>query len=153
MPITFLSLKLGFNDVFDLVGTIGNCGIKTITNLRTCIIWYIIDMIGCTLYNIIVVLPVFAILMITGFNLQPYVDTINYYLEYIDSIIFDFTCCHLIHFPKWVIDLCYTCKYQDKVDQIKLDWTETIPNLLTEPKNKFYEAGTKFRSVFDSKPK
>ena len=52
-----------------------------------------------------------------------------------------------------MIELCYTCKYQDKVDKINLDWTKTIPKLLNEPKNKFYEAGDKFRSVFDSKPK
>ncbi len=143
------SLDLGFKDIFKLVGTVGNCGIKTIRNLRTCIIWYILDLVGCTLYNIIVVLPVFITHMITGFDMQPFVNTVHDAIEYIDSLFFDFSCFHLFHYPDWVIRDCYTCNFYDKVEKINKDWGETIPNLLNEPIQKFMEAEQKFKSVFE----
>ncbi len=142
------SLEIGFRDIFDLVGTVGNCGIKTIQNLRICVIWYIFDLVGCTLYNIIVVLPVFITRMITGFDLQPFVNTVHDALEYIDSLFFDLSCFHLIHYPPWVIDYCYTCNFDNKVNKINKDWTETIPYLMRQSTQKFLLAESEFKSVF-----
>lgn len=142
------SLDMGFGDVFDVVGTIGNCGIKTLTNIRTCMIWYIIDLVFSTLYSIFVDLPVFIIYHITGFDVQPYVDTINCLIEELDAMCFEYTCYHFIHFPDWVIETCYTCKFQDKVDKLNKDFKRTIPGLLNEPANKFYEAKINFEKVF-----
>jgi hypothetical protein len=143
------SLDLGFNDVFDLIDTVGKCGIKTIQNLRICVIWYVLDLLGCTLYNVIVVLPVFIFRMITGFDMQPYVNEVHDVLECVDSLFFDFTCFHLIHFPDWVIRDCYTCKYSDKVDKLNLDFGKTIPDYLNEPAQKFKNAERNFKSVFE----
>lgn len=145
-----LSLKKGFDDIFDLVGTVGNCGIKTITNIRTCMIWYIIDLIGTTLYNIIVVLPIFITRSVIGFNLQPFVDMIHGYIEQLDSLLQYVTCSkeRLFHFPKWVIELCYTCEFDTQIRAIKTDWTETIPRLMNEPTKIFKEAGIEFESVW-----
>jgi hypothetical protein len=142
------SLDIGFSDIFDLIGTVGKCGIDTIKNIRTCMIWYIIDLIGSTLYSIIVVLPVFITRMITGFDLQPFVDIVNNTLEYIDSLFFDYTCYLIFHLSDWVTKLCYTCKYQEKVDKIIVDFHETIPKLLDEPGQKFKEAKHDFDSIF-----
>ncbi len=142
------SLDLGITDIFDLVDTVGKCGIKTLTNLRICIIWYFFDLLGSTLYNVIVVLPVFLARMITGFDMQPFVDKVHDILEYIDSLFFNFTCYHLIHFPDWVIRDCYTCKFSDKVDKIYLDWGKTIPDLMNQPTQKFKDAENNFKSIF-----
>lgn len=78
------SLKMGFNDVFGLIDSVGKCGIKTIENFRICVIWYIMDLVGATLYSIIFVLPVFITFMITGFDLQLYVDEVNKCISYMD---------------------------------------------------------------------
>jgi hypothetical protein len=141
------SLKLGFDDVFDLIDTVGKCGIKTIENFRICVIWYIMDLVGATLYSIIVVLPVFITFMITGFNLQPYVDEVNKSVSYIDSLFFNFTCFHIFKFPQWVIDACYTCEFKDKVNKINIDWKKTIPDLLQAPISKFIDSGNSFKAV------
>jgi hypothetical protein len=146
-----LSLKKGFEDVFDLVGTVGNCGINTIKNIRTCMIWYIIDLIGSTLYNIIIVLPIFIVRNVIGFDLQPFVDMIHTYIEKLDSYLQYFTCSKdkFFHFPKWVIKLCYTCEFDSQIKAIKNDWTQTIPNLMEEPNKLFREAGDDFRAVWE----
>lgn len=145
-----LSLKKGFEDIFDLVGTVGNCGINTIKNIRTCMIWYIIDLIGSTLYNIIVVLPVFTVRTIIGFDLQPFIDMIHTYIEKLDSYLQYFTCRkeRFFHFPEWVIKLCYTCEFDSQIKAIKTDWTKTIPDLMEEPNKLFSEAGDDFRAVW-----
>lgn len=139
------SLKLGFNDIFDLFGTLGKCGIKYVNNLRSCIIWYILDGIGSTLYSIFVKLPVFMIRILTGFNMQPFVDGINCMVKYIDSLYFKLTCYHFIHFPDWVIQDCYTCNFQQKVDKINKDWLRTIPKLLNQPRRKFLQSEAHFK--------
>ena len=144
------SLKLGFDDIFDLIDTVGKCGIKTIENFRICVIWYIMDLVGATLYSIIVVLPVFITFMITGFNLQPYVDEVNKTVSYIDSLFFNLTCYHLFQFPQWVIDACYTCEFKDKVNKINIDWKKTIPDLLQAPISKFIDSGNSFKAVIGS---
>ena len=145
------SLDLGFKDVFNLIETVGKCGIKTIENLRTCIIWYILDLLGSTLYNIIVVLPVFMIRMITGFDMQPYVNAVHNAIEYVDSMFFGLTCYHLIHYPPWVIEKCYSCNYDYDVKKLKYDWETSIPALMKQPTQKFLDAEKKFKSIFNKK--
>lgn len=145
------SLKLGFSDVFNVVGAFGWCGINTITNIRSCILWYIIDLISTTLYNIIVRLPVFTVRMITGFNLQPFVDIVHCYLEYIDSIFLNLTCYHIFHFQDWVMALCYTCNYEKRVSDLHYDWKVKIPELLNEPVRLFDESGRHFKNAFGIK--
>lgn len=142
------SLDLGFSDVFNVIGTIGGCGIKSLTNLRSCMIWYIMDCIGTTLYALLIELPVFVIKFVTGYNIQPYIDKIHCMIEMVDGIIFDFTCYHIIHYPDWVIEKCYTCQFQDKVDKMNLDWKQTIPDLMHAPNKIFKQAGDDFKSVF-----
>lgn len=144
------SLKIGFGDVFDLIDAVGTCSINTIKNFRICVIWYIMDLIGTTLYNIIVALPIFITRTITGFNFQPYVDEVKKVIDYIDSLFFDFTCHHLFRFPQWVINSCYSCNFDSQVARIKTDWKTTIPALLKAPISKFEKAGSSFKAVISS---
>ena len=142
------SVDLGFSDVFNVIGTIGKCGMKSLTNLRSCMIWYIMDCIGTTIYAIFIELPVFIIRLITGYNIQPYINKIYQGIELIDTIVFKYTCYHIIHYPDWVIEQCYTCKFQDKVDKLNLDWKKTIPDLMQAPNKIFKQAEDDFKSVF-----
>lgn len=143
------SLKIGFDDIFDLFDTLGKCGIKTLRNLPKCMIWYVLDCIGTTLYSVFVKLPVFMIRILTGFNMQPFVDGINCIIRYIDGLYFKLTCYHFIHFPDWVIKDCYTCDFQDKVDKINKDWLRTIPKLLNAPRKKFLQSETHFKKFIE----
>lgn len=142
------SLKIGFNDIFNLIGKVGNCGIKTIENFRSCVIWYILDLIGTTMYNTFITLPIFLIRMLTGFNLKPFVDIIHNYLEIFDTYFFRLTCYHIFHYPDWVIEQCYSCDYQDEIKQINFDWKTTIPRLLKAPSNLFLNSEAAFKLVF-----
>jgi len=142
------SLKLGFTDVFNVIGVAGTCTINFFMNFRTCILWYILDWIGRTIYVIFVELPVFFINYIFGINLQPMVDTVNCYLEDLDKTFFNLTCNHLFHFPKWVNDLCFTCSIQQSVDDLNRDFKTTIPGLLNEPGQKFANAKDNFNKTF-----
>jgi hypothetical protein len=115
-------------------------------------IWYILDLIGTTIYNIFVVLPVFIVKFITGFNLQPYVDLVHKYIDILDSYFKYFTCGDsFLHFPPWVIKLCYSCDLEREIKKIDRDWNETIPKLLNEPAGVFDFAGKQFKNVFSPK--
>lgn len=146
------SLDLGFNDLFDVVGTLGGCSITYLKNFRSCIIWYIFDCIGTTLYAAFVELPVFVILQLSGIKLQPMVDMIHCFINEMDAICYKYTCFHFIHFPDWVIRDCYSCHFQDKVDKLAKDWTKTIPDLLNEPAKKFAQAKSNFEASFSGNP-
>jgi hypothetical protein len=144
------SLDLGFNDIFSVIRVAGNCGIRYIKNLRTCMIWYVLDLIGTTIYNIFVVLPVFLVKFITGFNAQPYVDEVHKYINMIDSYFQYFTCGDsFLHFPPWVIKLCYSCSIESEVKKVEHDWGEVIPKLLNEPAGVFDHSGKQFKNVFE----
>jgi hypothetical protein len=141
------SLELGFDDTFDVIGTLGTCGITYLTNFRTCIMWYILDCIATTLFAVFVELPVFIILKTTGLNLRPYVDVIICFFDTIDAFVFKYTCYHIFHFPDWVIKDCYSCKFEEKVQKLNKDWKETIPALLNEPVQKFLQAKHNFEQT------
>lgn len=146
------SLDIGFKDIFSFIRAAGDCGVKYVTNLRSCMIWYILDLIGTTIYNIFVVLPVFIVKFITGFNLQPYVDLVHKYIDILDSYFKYFTCGDsFLHFPPWVIKLCYSCDLEREIKKIDRDWNETIPKLLNEPAGVFDFAGKQFKNVFSPK--
>jgi hypothetical protein len=142
------SLKTGFEDIFDVVGTLGKCSIKTLTNFRYCIMWYICDWIGHTLYAIIIELPVFMIKYIFNIDLQEQVNNCHCLLEECDKMIFQCTGFHIIHYPGWVIEKCYSCDYQKKINKINLDFTKTIPAWLNEPTQKFIKAKDSFKKTF-----
>ena len=57
---------------------------------------------------------------------------------------------HLLYqlYPDWVIEKCYTCQFQDKVDKVNVDWNQTIPDLMNAPNKIFKQAGDDFKSVF-----
>jgi hypothetical protein len=171
------SLKVGAIDIFDVVEEAGKCTINFFTNFRTCILWYILDWIGSTIYSIFVKLPVTIIHLITGIDAQSYVDDVRYLLEEVDKKCVEWTCHHCFHFPDWVIEKCYSCKlksietinydfgrgkgtsYNNECGEPKMDNTRnsknesgtykhnTIPGLLNQPDYKFKNAGHHFNQA------
>ena len=143
-----LSLKTGFNDVFNVVGTLGNCGINYLTNFRTCIMWYILDCIGSTIYAVFVALPIWIFLQVSGKDLEPYVVDIICQIDKLDALCFKYTCFHFCHFPDWVIRDCFTCNFESAVATLKRDWTVTIPEYMNRPNQDFNNAKDKFKASF-----
>jgi hypothetical protein len=146
------SLDLGFNDIFDVIGTAGNCGVHWISSFRTCFPWYCLDGFLQLLYSMFITLPVYIIKVISGIDLEPYVLQIICLIDQLDALCFEYTCWHFNRFPDWVIAECYSCKLNDKVNKLKLDWRKTIPDLLNAPAQKFSDAKHKFESVFAADP-
>jgi hypothetical protein len=156
------SLEMGVPDIFNVIGSVGKCAVKRIVNFKTCVIWYIMECIGATIYAIFVGLPIFALKFCTGIDLQPYVDIIFCYLEELDVIINKNYCFHIIHFPDWVIEKCYNCGYRPYLDKLNVDFNlnvgddgeyinpapeGTIPYYLNKPKQNFADAGDDFYRV------
>ena len=143
------SLKLGFSDIFCLIGTLGTCGIHFLNNLGNCIFYYILEMIGYIIYTIFFVFPVYVIKSITGLDMMYFVDKLWEMFYYFDKMLFSISKMHFMHYPDSIIKQCYTCKFMDKVNKINKDWKETIPNLLNEPILHFKHSKRHFEKVVD----
>ena len=141
------SLKLGFSDIFSLIGTLGTCGIHFLKNLGNCIFYYILEMIGHIIYTILFVFPIYVIKSITGMDMMSYVNQLWKMLYYFDSILHSVTRMHFMHYPDSIIKQCYTCDFMGKVNKINKDWKYTIPKLLNEPINHFKRSGRHFKKI------
>jgi hypothetical protein len=162
---TAKSLEIGVPDIFNVIGSVGECAVKRVTNFKTCVIWYIMEIIGSTLYSIFVGLPVFVLKLCTGIDLQPYIDIVFCYLEELDKLVYNYTCFHFMHFPDWVIEKCYACAYNRHIKKLNKDFNlnkvgpwpldyypdpppkGTIPYYMNIPKKNFSDARNNFYKV------
>jgi hypothetical protein len=160
---TAKSLELGVPDIFNVIGSAGKCAVKRVVNFKSCVIWYMLEIIGNTLYSIFVGLPIFAFKFCTGIDLQPYVDIVFCYLEELDKLVFKNYCFHFMHFPEEVIERCYECDYQRHIDKLNKDFNlnkvgeypdrdypdpppnGTIPHYMNKPKKNFADAKRDFK--------
>jgi len=85
------------------------CGIYFLGNIKECIIYYILQMIGTFLY-LPVRIFVWFFKTINIVDLQPVLDKIWEIMEKIDIIIYKYCKFHIIHFPKSVREKCFVCK-------------------------------------------
>jgi hypothetical protein len=81
-------------------------------------------------------------------------------LEELDVMVYKRYCFHIIHFPDWVIEKCYSCNYQRHVDKLNRDFNlnkgddgkfihpapeGSIPYYMNKPKKLFADANNDFR--------
>ena len=175
-----IGLKTGFQDIFEYmtlfkyvfsyiddvftkyIGSRINCGLQKIGKIRSCFIFYFMDMIGHILYYVFVFMPVWIIKLVTnGFiDLQPSVDLGQNMIDCIDDFSYGMSGYHIVHYPQWVLDECYLCKlkdmpafplkpFQDQAHKINIDWNKALPELLNQPLDLFKDAGYKFKSAFN----
>jgi hypothetical protein len=90
------------------------CSIQMLSNLTSCFMYYMLDVVGKVCY-----LPISIILFIISMTAMPGIyDYENQFWESLDSLdrqIFKYTKIHFLHYPKSVRDKCYNCKRM-KVD-------------------------------------
>lgn len=142
------SLNIGYNDLNNLAEGIGKCTIKFTSNLRHCILWYVLDLVGTVTYNTIVVFPLYLFKMILHIDLQKYVNEIHKFITYIDKCFVKTTKLSFLHFPKNITSNCYECSVNDEINQLKYDFEKVIPNLMNEPNKIFESAKQEFQSIF-----
>lgn len=105
------------------------CFIKILFQAPSCIIWYVIEIIG----KIIYIMPtiVFSILDIIGLNGSAIEKTIWSWLEALDDIVYNFIGFNIIHFPFSIRDKCYNCR-RLKMNVVGEQFTKTFDILARE---------------------
>lgn len=84
------------------------CAMRMMNNASYCIIFYILDIIGQTLYLFVRLLIV--ILTMMGLPAKQWETGIWEFLEEVDKFFIDTIGIHIIHFSKSIRDTCYTCR-------------------------------------------
>lgn len=108
-------LKLGVTDIgkmidysFVFLGTYIGCGVGFLTNLKSCIFYYLLECLGQILY-----LPIRLTLWISqqaGADLSGTMSKFWDFMEMIDRSIYKGLKFHIIHYPGSVVAKCYVCK-------------------------------------------
>lgn len=142
-------LRVTLTDVFSLFGDCMQCGMKYLYNFRICIFFWVLDCVLHILKAICYSFPIFLVRVLTGLNLEPlFQDFYEWVLVPLDSLIYNTTRCHFLHFPQWVLDDCYACDVIDDLFQLLFDFGFTVPELLLEPVGKLLMAAADFFSMF-----
>lgn len=144
------AIKITFDDIGDVLSSGSKCGLKFIQNLKTCAIFYFVDMLCGMARAVFLEFPIYCLYCLSGQDLDALVvqPLWNNVLEPGDAFIHSLIGYHVIHWPDWVINDCYACDVTDKVVKMKNDFTYTIPHLFEEPKNIFDKAGRDFVQLF-----
>ncbi len=158
------SFWMSTTDIGDLIWMIGRftyqwlmCLIALTRELRTCFIFYLVDLIGQILY-LVVPISVFLIKHVSGINLEEEVLYLNLLVEKADQEFYDMLGYHFAHFPDSVTRTCYTCpngfKVKDSLDQIvdraykvDYDFNVAIPEMYNLPKRELKQAQSDFNDA------
>jgi len=153
-------LRLGFDDIgllFQYTGefllTYCFCGVKFITNLNTCILYYAIDAVGQIIY-----LPfrvMFFVIYLSVYNdIYSQVDKIWNQIRDLDQMNYNYTGVYLTRWPRTIRDLCYNCKrlkvsvLNQKAKDINDDFNIKMPELLNKGVDKMKASGNDFTDAF-----
>ena len=155
------ALEMGFDSVAALVyyfsvyvGSYLTCGVKFISNIFTCLPYYILEIIGQILYLPIRLL--LWLLFLAQVDLYPAEKNAWYGLKIINDFLRPIIGFHIIHFPERIRKNCYTCvRLRDdaltgqkkRTDRV---WRKDMPDKINDVKNerrKFELAGEHFKQV------
>jgi hypothetical protein len=101
--------------VFIFVGSYINCSVYFLTNLKSCLFYYIMDFFGQVCYlPFRLALWFFSVLnKVLGTNnkvLESMVDKFWIYVEVVDKIVYKYGNFHISHYPRDVRRRCYVCR-------------------------------------------
>ena len=95
-------------ELFLWLGEFLICTIKKIILLPKCALWYALDVVGEIIY-LIFRFMFFVLDMIFQRDITQYMDYFLGTMEEVDQLIYDLANFHIFHYPKSVVDKCYTC--------------------------------------------
>jgi hypothetical protein len=136
-------------DVGNLMVGGGECVANFANNFRFCSLFYFIDLILSMLFNGFMMIP-WGIDSIAGTNLTEQIDSLYTLIEKVDNFIKKSLGVSVIHYPKSIINTCYTCQdvnFTRLVDQLYSD-TADINRSFRDLGQQYEHAGNQLMSVF-----
>jgi hypothetical protein len=127
------------------------CGVKYISNIPNCILYYTVDAFLSILY-----LPIrisLWILYLLGINLYPTQNKLWKYVEKINGYIYGAFGFNVIRWPKNIRDECYNCKrlktsvLLKKAKDIDYDFKVNIPKILMKGVDRIKRGGNEIFGV------
>jgi hypothetical protein len=152
LPEFGLSFAEGVFAIFTFSMSWMMCLFKNISNMQTCIFYYLLEAIGQILY-----LPfriTFWLAYQLKFNVYPYETQLWDGVEYVDKIVLKALGFHISHYPKNIRDQCYNCKRLKISTLVKhskplvRDVTEVLPPALGPGVMKMITGGTQLMNPF-----
>jgi len=154
------TLAFSIPDIFDGIVTLIEfslsnlfCFIKILGNFKSCIFYYILDIIGQLMY-LPIRITLWAVKQFLKVNVYPLEQKIWEYIDLADCALHKFTGFYLTHYPPNVIDDCYNCcrvktsvLYQ-KGQQINDDINKYAPDLLWPGIKNIEKGAQKFMNPF-----
>jgi len=134
------------------------CGFKVMTNLPTCILAYLLDLVYYTIAFLFesIIGAIDLILntkQVLGFTFRDKYrglwDILG--LERIDQMVYDMAGFHIFHYPDSITKKCYSCQptvtpevLLKDVDRVHYDFHQMWPKLMNEPQHYFHESKDRF---------
>lgn len=152
LPQFGLSFAEGVFAIFTFSMSWMMCLFKNISNMQTCIFYYLLEAIGQILY-----LPfriTFWLVYQLKFNVYTYETQFWDGVEYVDKIVLKAVGFHISHYPKNIRDQCYNCKRLKISTLVKhsqplvRDVTEVLPPALGPGVMKMITGGTQLMNPF-----
>jgi len=136
------------------------CLVENLSNFNTCILFYICDLIVLIVYlvifSILALIDNMFLIKYAGISSAEMVGELYSPIMQLDDTIYGMTGMHVVGYPDYIIQRCYTCKYKLNVKETTKAENrfmnvvfDVIPGRLLEPIYKFYDAGVQFSSIFD----
>lgn len=105
---SLLELGIFIIYVVEFILTHGFCLVKLIFTAPSCLFWFLLETIGKIIY--LVPMAIISGFKLIGIDLKPLEKAFWLLMERLDRIIYGSAGFHIIHFPKWVRDMCYNCQ-------------------------------------------
>lgn len=151
---------------------VARCGFTWAKNLRTCILWYILETIIYTLIAVFIWIPIYIVrlltfgkvdlnhiyLMIMGVSdrnrnyrmrdIDGKIVKKDGLMEKLDQMLHKLSGLHFMHFPDNVIKNCYACEILEDIFNLAYDFTFGILNMFMGPMKDIFDAGKHFWHAF-----
>jgi len=139
------------NDLASVIYGGGVCTVHFANNFRSCLIYWLVDLVAEVLYSLFVLLPFYIFdAMFPSLELTSWMDEFKLWMNYVDELLTDMLGFSCFHYPESVINDCYKCKQVDfprKVRELKEDSTrlnKALDKLGYDYVSAFYQIGRAF---------
>jgi len=139
------------NDLVSIIYGGGKCMVHFGSNFRSCLIFWIMDLVSEVLYSLLVLIPVYIFdAIFPSLKLNSWIDEIKSWIDYVDELLINMLGYSCFHYPDSIINDCYECRGVDfprKVRELQEDSTrlnKALDKLGYDYKNAFYQIGRAF---------
>jgi len=146
------------NDIGSLIYGGGRCLVHFGGNFRSCLIFWLLDLVTELLYSLFVLLPVYIFdALVPSLDLNLRLQDVKGWINDVDDILIDIIGYSCIHYPKSIINDCYMCgevDFQRKVRELNEDTNKinsSFDSLGQDYKTAFYEIGGFFQDEYYKK--